>query len=500
MALSPPGAPHQAAPASRAPVAVIDIGSNSVRLVAYDGLTRAPAPVFNERALCGLGRGLADTGKLDVEGVAMAERAIARFAGIALSLDAEIVDVVATAAVRDAENGRAFVERVERTCGLKVRVLSGEEEARTSALGVLAGTPGADGLMGDLGGGSLEIVELAKGGPGRAATFPLGSLRLKKANDDDQREAIEKTLRAAAWLDDRPNRTFYAVGGSWRALARLHIAQNEYPLRIIHNYVMSRDAAESLTRVVARMGPASLERIRDVPRRRVETLPVTALTLQCLLKVAKPKEVVFSAYGVREGLLYNRLSEAQRREDPLLAACRALAQRDNRGADADLLHEWLSPAFAKENPEESRLRHAACIVRDIAWRAHPDYRAEYAFRNIIYAPFVGIDHPGRVFLSLAVHARYEGRLETDVAEPYRALIDEDAVRRARTVGLAIRLANNITANARYLVGAAKLELSGDRLVLRLNGKGRKLLGDPVHRRLAALAKALGKRPHILDFK
>ena len=490
------GAPVDRASSNGRPVAVIDIGSNSVRLVAYDGLARAPAPVFNERALCGLGRGLAEAGKLDPDGIRLAERAIARFAGIAASLDADLVDVVATAAVRDATNGRSFVEHVEKTCGLKVRVLTGEEEARISALGVLSGSPNADGLMGDLGGGSLEVVQLVDRAPGRGATFPLGSLRLKKSDGDDSREAIERSLRAAEWLGERPNRTFYAVGGSWRALARLHIAQTEYPLRIIHNYEMDRDDAESLTRVIARMSPASLERIRDVPRRRIETLPITALTLNCLLKIARPKNVIFSAYGVREGLLFNRLSKARQREDPLLAACLALAARDKRGGDAGLLFEWLGPLFAKESAEEARLRYAACILRDIAWRAHPDYRAEYAFRNVVYAPFVGIDHPGRVFLGLAVHARYEGRIESEAAEPYRSLIDDDTVRRARIVGLALRFANNLTANAAYLVAAAKLDVTSERITLKLNAKGGTLLGDPVERRLNALAKALGKKAAI----
>ena len=490
--------PQEAAPEH---VGVIDIGSNSVRLVVYDGLHRAPAPVFNERVLCGLGRSIADTGNLDCDGVSLAIGTLRRFQTIVADLRATLIDTVATAAVRDARDGASFVDRLDAELGLSVRVLDGNEEARVSALGVVSGNPGADGVVGDLGGGSLELVELDAGEPRRSATLPLGSLRLGSAQGRKLKREIDAALTEVEWLSAVKGRTLFAVGGSWRALARLHIAQNKYPLSIVHNYRMSRVTAEELTALIARMSRQSLSGIVSVPRRRLDSLPATATTMLRLLRLAQPRDVIFSAFGVREGLLFDRLSQADRSEDPLLAACLQLRRRDGRGLDdGEALWNWLRPLFEDAAADRARLYRAACELRDIAWRTHPDYRADEALTQVIRAPFVGIDHPGRIFLGLAMYARYGGEIAAGVSARFRRLVDDQTVADAHALGAALRFASVIAADGTHLKDVGSLYLNEHRITLALSDKGRVLYSDLVARRFESLARVIGRTIVIIEEK
>ena len=499
MTLASPNVSSGAGETSRAYVGVIDIGSNSVRLVVYDGLTRAPAPVFNERVLCGLGRSIAKTGKLDPDGIEIALSTLRRFQTIAGDLGADLIDTVATAAVRDASDGADFEARLRQDLGLPVRVLSGVDEARVAALGVVCGSPGADGVMGDLGGGSLELVELDHGEPKQSVTLPLGSLRLGSLRGRKLKREIDAALADIDWLQNRNGRTLFAVGGSWRAIARLHIAQNRYPVSIVHNYVMNRSTAEDLTSLISKLGRESLNGITGVPRRRIESLPVTAMTLLRLLRLVQPKDIVFSAFGVREGLLFERLANDAKQQDPLLVGCRQLIARDGRGFDdGDALWNWLRPALGDISVEKSRLYRAACTLRDVAWRTHAAYRTEEALTHVIRAPFVGIDHPGRMFLGLALYVRYGGELGDDASAPYCRLIDEQSWNDAHALGSGLRLASTLAADGNHLSGVASLHLNGDKLVLAFSQKGRLLFSDLVNRRLQAFGRAIGRDADIAD--
>ncbi len=480
-------------------VAVIDIGSNSVRLVVYDGLRRVPAPVFNERVLCGLGRSIVGTGRLDRDGVQLAIDTLQRFQTIVADFGAPVVDVVATAAVRDAEDGREFVERVDTEIGLSIRVLDGGEEARVSALGVISGNPGADGVMGDLGGGSLELVELDKGIPRRSTTLALGSLSLGPMRGPELRRTVAAALADVAWLSSINGRTLFAVGGSWRALAKLHIAQNRYPVSIVHNYSMATSTAEGLTDLIGRMSPESLAGIVGVPRRRLDSLPAAATTMHHLLRIARPREVIFSAFGVREGLLFDRLSTAEQDEDPLLVGCRQLTQCGGRRVDdGDVLWGWLRPLFDSTTPDQVRLCRAACELCDIAWRAHPDYRADEALTRVIRAPIVGVDHPARVFLGLAIYTRYGGEVTGDKTAPYRRLINERTLGNAHRLGAALRFASVIAAGGTRLSEVGSLQVNEREVVLALTKKGRLLYNDLVARRFKALARLLDKKTAVSD--
>jgi exopolyphosphatase / guanosine-5'-triphosphate,3'-diphosphate pyrophosphatase len=475
---------------------VVDIGSNSIRLVVFDRLARAPLLLFNEKVLCGLGRGLDSSGRLNEAGVESALVNLARFVRLAKAMKVGRLDLLATAAVRDAVNGADFVAAVRRRCGVPVRILSGVEEARFSALGVVSGIPDADGLMGDLGGGSLELVGLDRGKLGAHVTLPLGPLRVGESaigERDAARELIDRHLASVPWLGDLRGRDFYAVGGAWRSLARIHMDQTSHPLHIIQQYRIDRRQAEDLVRVMSRLGRRSLAAISGLPRRRLDTLPFAALLLERLLRLARPEGIVFSALGLREGYLFSQLPPALRRQGPLLAAARDLAERDGRfGTLGTVLADWTESLFRDESEAERRLRCAVCLLSDIAWRDHPDYRAEQSFGRILHLPIAGIDHGSRVFAAAAVAVRYAGGLEPFASEPVLRLIDESAMARAVVLGLALRLAYSLSGATPKLLAETSLRLSDGRLTLTLPKNGDSMSGEAVDRRLEALGRALAK--------
>ncbi|HSD34534.1 MAG TPA: Ppx/GppA family phosphatase [Alphaproteobacteria bacterium] len=493
-------AERAAAAARRGRLAVVDIGSNSIRLVVFDGLKRAPFPLFNEKVMCGLGRGLERSGELNADGVVMALDNLGRFVTLAGVMGAERIDLLATAAVRDASNGAEFVRKVEKACGRRVRVLSGEEEAHLSAMGVLMGMPQATGVMGDLGGGSLELVAVERGKLGAHATLPLGPLRLAEAAGEDMGKAaaiVDAALEPLAWLRDLKGEAFYPVGGAWRTLARIHMEQSAYPLHVIQEYRVARRDMEDMARLVAGMGRKSLARLVDVARRRLEALPYAALVMERVLRATRPATVTFSAAGLREGHVYGLLPAGERNRDPLLAMCEDIAEDLGRfGSPGAALEEWTRPLFPKETPAENRLRRAACELSDIVWREHPDYRAEQAFEQPLYLPLFGIDHPGRCYLALALFARYGGDGEEGAERLPRGLLDAEAAERAVALGLAMRLAYALTGAAPELLTHSRLDLQEDRVALVLEPDWRMLAGDAVARRLDALGKALKRETKI----
>lgn len=481
----------------RGSVAVIDIGSNSLRLVIFDGVRRSPRTLFNEKVMCGLGRNLEATGRLDPDGVALARTNLQRFVTLARDIGVKRLDVLATAAVRDANDGRAFVAEIERRHRVDVSVLTGAEEGRLSAYGVLAGIPGASGVVGDLGGGSAELVPVAGGQVGSAATLPIGPLRLIEHAADDRRlrDVIDKHLAAVPWLGTKVDGgTFYAVGGAWRALARIHMEQTRYPLHIIQQYTLPRGEAEDFLDVIARQSKKSLEKIATVSRKRLDVVPVAARVLHRLLKRIAPRHLVFSAFGLREGHLYGLLGEAEQRADPLLAGCADLAAANRRfGADGEELFAWTAPLFAEESEERRRLRRAAALLSDIAWHEHPDYRADMALRGVLYMPVAGVDHDGRAYLAATVHARYGGDGGSDLLQ---RLLDDDALNAARRSGLALRLGYTLSGGVPGVLARNKLGIENGTLVLELWPEGGRRFGESVQRRLDALGRSLGKRTEV----
>jgi len=483
-------------------VAVIDVGSNSVRLVVYDKRSRSLVPIFNEKALPGLGKGLERTGKLNAEGRKEALTNIRRFVALTRAMNVTEVEMLATAAVRDAKDGKDFAREIERATGVAVSVISGEEEARLSAMGVLAGVPDADGLMGDLGGGSLELVLLNKGKIKDQVTLPIGPLRLIEATEGDldaAQKIIDRHLEEIEWLPEVKGRTFYPVGGTWRTLARIHMEQAHYPLHVIHEYRIGRRSAEDLARVVSRLGKRSLNSVRNISKRRIETLPIGALILERVLRTTKPERVLFSAYGLREGSLFAKLNAAEQAADPLLVGCADFAGIDGRFGSviSDALDAWIAPLFADEDERRARLRAAACLLSDIGWREHPDYRSEQTFMRVLRLPVAGIEHSERVTLALAMAIRYGADAEADYAEPFLGLLKEDDLGFAQRVGTAIRLAFALSGGTLAMLNQTRMVRKDSKICLHLPEESRQLFGEAVQRRLEAVGRAFDKPVQIV---
>ncbi|MCF3946341.1 Ppx/GppA family phosphatase [Acidiphilium sp. AL] len=479
--------------------AVVDLGSNSVRLVVFEGQSRNPVQIFNEKAVLRLARGLIRTGRLDEAAMDEAATVIRRYGAIARAMGAHPFEALATSAVRDAENGPDFVARLEAaTPGLKVVVLSGEQEAHLSAEGVLCGIPGADGILADLGGGSLEAVRLSAGTIGDAATMPIGVIRLaeRAAGDPIRAKAIVAgELAELPFLSDGAGGDLYVSGGAFRALARIHIAQTGYPLAMVHHYTIGREEARDLSAVIGEASRKLIERMPGAARKRIEDLPFAAIILRRLLRATGAARVVFSANGLREGWFLRQLPPAMREQDPLVAAGRDLTiglLRDPNLPDA--LIGWTAPLFPAETHAQHRLREAACWFSDIGNHEHPEYRAEQAFLRVLRQTGVGLDHHARAFLALTLALRYEAPIESPFLAPARALLDMAAARRAETLGVALRLAYTLSAGTPALLAATSLIPRDGRLVLTLDAASGVFAGDPIERRLARLASMVGLDP------
>lgn len=486
-----------------APVGVIDIGSNSVRLEVFSSRGRNLVPMFNEKILAGLGRQIVSTNRLNKDGVERALAALSRYRTIADSLKVGDLHVVATAAVRDAEDGDEFVRQASERCGTQVRVLSGKDEARLTALGVLSGIPGAKGLVGDLGGGSLELLSVDNDQIGQGTTLRLGALRLMDeagGKINKAKRLVDEALSDVAWLGQMAGQRFYAVGGAWRTLARIHMDNTGYGLRVLQHYVIRRDQALDLASLVASLSRTSLRQISSVPKRRIDSLPFSAAVLQGLLKSVKLKEVVISAYGLREGIIFDSLPKQLQQRHPLVDGCREMAKRLSQipefGSD---LFAWTTPLFASfpcdESEDDKRLREAACHLNNIAWRAHPDYRGQMAFREAAFAPLVGIDHHQRIRLGLTVMSRYDAVTVPKLEGRVPSLTSDDK-RRARAIGLAFRLGARLSGGAHGILGDCMLEPKGKALVLRIPKARASLVGETVEKRLNALASVVKLEPKI----
>src|SRR6201993_4322237 len=487
------------------PIAVVDIGSNSVRLVVYEGLTRSPTELFNEKALCGLGREVQSTRLLAADAVQHALATLKRFRALCETMQVEKIFAIATAAVRDAKNGAPFIKLGERTIDAKIEILSGGREAELTALGVISGVHRADGVIGDLGGGSLELVDV-RGTPARnGLTRPLGGLALADISSKSLKKAekfVKKTLGGLAMLKACENRTFYAVGGTWRSVGRLHMWQTGYPLHVMHGYAIRADEALEFARLVHRVDVETLSNIEVVNNARRPLLPYAALVLEYILRVGKPRQVVFSALGIREGLLFSLLKKKEKEKDALIEEARHLNQLRSRSPrHGEELIAWTDRFMASsgldESGEERRLRHAACLLADIGWRAHPDYRGEQSVSIIANAAFVAVDHPGRTFLSLAVFFRHVGLVDEELSPRLRELVSTRVLDRARVLGAALRVAYLVSASTTGVLPKTPMVVEKSRLVLRFENGLKDLAGERVFVRLRQLARLIGREP-VMD--
>lgn len=476
--------------------AVIDVGSNSVRLVIYRVDGRALWTIYNEKVVAGLGRDLTASRRLSPEGVESAIGALRRFRTVLEGWRADEVTACATAAVRDAADGKAFLQRVKAETGLDVRTLSGEEEARYAALGVICGDPTAEGVVGDLGGSSLELIRLGGAASLEGETLPLGPFALgapKPLNLDRTRRLVDDHLTSLVGRYASPE--FHTVGGAWRNLALLHMQMADYPLHVAHQYEIGRTEALDLARFVERQSRSSLEGIQGVSKKRYETLPYAALVLERLIERLGIERLVVSAYGVREGLLLEAMPPDVRRLDPLIEGCEALtAQRGISPVLGHALEAWIGPLFERLPPlfdgRDAVLTAAASRLADLGARLHPDHRADLAFEQVLRAPLAGMNHAERVFLACVAFSRHSGAPQPPDSAVAKVLSPERR-QRARALGSAIRLGCDLCGHNPLLLEKSSVAIRADRLVLTaLAGWEDMLLGEQTSRRAQTLAQAL----------
>ncbi|MER9970335.1 exopolyphosphatase [Mesorhizobium sp. M0060] len=484
----------------RRPLSIIDIGSNSIRLVIYEGLARSPTLLFNEKMLAGLGRGIVSTGKLDPEAVTRSMEEFRRFRALSDQAGAERMYVLATAAAREAVNGPDFIHRAEDVLKTEIQVLSGREEAHYSALGVISGFH-SNGIAGDLGGGSLELIDIDGETIGDGITLPLGGLRLQDMAKNSLAQAAKITreqLARAKLLKAGQGRAFYTVGGTWRNLARLHMEMTNYPLGVMHHYEIGIESAANFLRQVAKAEIDKVKGIEGISKNRRSLLPYGAIVLQEIMAAMQPSKIIVSALGVREGFLYSLLDKAEQKADPLISAAEELARLRSRSVDhAHELVEWTGKAFAafgiNETRDEARYRHAACLLADIGWRAHPEYRGKQSLNIIAHASFIGVDHPGRAFLALVSLFRHEG-VFNEAAPEIRGLATPRYLERARVLAALLRVVYLLTAAMPGVMPRLKWENRGNGvLALVLPAPLADLYGERPAGRLAQLARVTNRR-------
>ena len=479
---------------SRKPVAVVDIGSNSVRLVVYSGRQRAPTPIFNEKVMAGLGAGLRDDGNLSEDSERKALAALSRYKLLLRHMGVKDARVVATAAVRDAGNGPDFVRAVEKL-GLDCEIVSALDEARYSGLGVLSAFPGANGVVGDLGGGSLELTEIGDGETGRATSLPLGVLRVGSGKSGEQaaRDILRRGIKDAGFLKSARGKPFYMVGGSWRALAKMDMIATDFPLPATHHYRMKPERAAELRKL------ADLANIFEggLSSARLASAPVAAMLLEQIVKTLEPSELIVSAFGLREGLLYSQLDEKMRRLDPLVEAARDAGGGERRfGEHGDLLHEWISPLF-DDPPKLKRLNLASCLLADVAWQAAPMFRADRGVEMALHGDWTAVDAPGRVIMAQALSSNFGRERLPD--SRLTQLCKPEHLERAHCWGLAMRLGQRISGGVASVLEKTSLNLSRTAVTLCVPHREESLAGDAVRRRLQRLADALGRKAEVASF-
>ena len=484
-------------------VGVVDIGSNSVRLVIFDGAARSPAYFFNEKVMCGLGDGMAETGRLNPDGKTRALAAIHRFQALADGLGIDRLSAVATAAMRDAADGPDFRDQILRETGLDIFVIDGAEEARLAAQGVLLGWPRANGVVSDIGGSSMELAAVREGVIDARATARIGPLKLRALNGSrkQMRALIADEIEAALDGIERAPRRLFLVGGSWRAIAKLDMARRDYPLTVLHEYRMSQDDLRATLAAIADGQTDTLRAAAGVSAQRAALVPLAGEVMGVLLDRLDPGEIAVSSYGLREGLLYEQMPQALRDRDPLIEAAHFAEAKDARVPGfGKVLYRFIRPLYADAPPSRLRLVHAACLLHDVSWRSHPDYRADVCFDYATRANFGGLSHGDRVFLALALLHRYKNSRSQARFADLLTLLSEEEIAAAELLGKAMRFGAMFTAQKADQMGTLRWDPEARKITLSIGPQAMALYGEVAEARFAALGKALGAQTDVVALR
>ena len=480
-------------------IGVVDVGSNSVRLVVFDGIARSPSYFYNEKVLCGLGEGIHETGLLNPNGRARALAALHRFVALGRLMKLNGLQGVATAAVREATDGPDFCAQVLAETGLDLHVATGVEEAELSAKGVLLGWPNANGIVCDIGGASMELARVDDGMISTRKSSRLGPMQLANLGSDEAINAeISRLVTKLRKKLPEPVHNLFLVGGSWRAIARLDMERRKYPLHVLHEYRLTPEQIIETANWATTKTPEEFASIVDISNARLSLVPLAARVLAELVATFEPKQVQISSYGILEGMLYNAMPKKLRRKDPLLEAARQRERTSSRFPGfGERLFQWLKPLYVHAPEAEQRIVQAACYLHDITWRAHPDYRAEVCFESVTRANLSGLDHEGRVFLGLAILHRYKSSAPQHFDQSLLDLLTAERQSQAAILGKAMRLGAMLSGAVSAGLDQTELSMSSDTFRLTLSGTACDLNGEVVERRVQALASRLGLTSEVI---
>ncbi|MCZ2328183.1 exopolyphosphatase [Bartonella sp. F02] len=489
----------------RKPVAVIDIGSNSIRLVVYEGLVRSPTVLFNEKILCGLGQGVAKTGFLEEKSIKRALQTLKRFRALCQQIGVNEIYTLATAAAREAKNGQVFIQNAEHILQNKIYILSGNEEALYSAYGVISTFYQPKGVVGDLGGGSLELINIDNSDVGKGITLPLGGLRLQYMSNNNivtAEKIVRETLCKVSHLSEVGAPYFYAVGGTWRNLAKFHMMATNYGLPVVHGYEVDAHEMKDFLHLVVSDDINTIKGISTISKNRRQLLAYGAVVLIELIQYMGFKKIVFSGAGVREGFVYSKLSQQVRASDPLIAACAEMAiLRARSPKQAEELINFTTNAFEafeiSEIENEYRYRKAACLLADIGWRIHPDYRGNEAANQIALGSYPGISHEGRIYAALSVFFRNAGLFSDKELPTLFKLATVDIMEKARILGGIMRIASLFSTSIEGVLPNLLWEKKKDCITLHIPVRYADLIGERPLGRLKQLSKII-KLPVIFE--
>ncbi len=476
-------------------IAVIDIGSNSVRLVIYDGLKRSPMSVFNEKILCGLANNLEQTGKLSIDGAKRAKLAIGRFLKLSKIMHVKEIHLFATSAVRDAKDGNSFAKDISRTYGYKINILTGQQEAEFAGFGVISSISEPKGVVGDLGGGSLELIAVSDTKIGTGQSLPIGPLRFLDNDGFFNKRHVQKIIQE--YLQEFPleyeleNNHFYAVGGAFRRLASIHITKNKYPLRVVQNYKVPVKDIMKTVELVSRMSQEVVCRTYGISNKRSSLLPFAALLLKEIIAAGKPKNIVFSATGVREGFLYSKLSKKVKNKDPLLSGCEDMIARISRDCDYGYeLSDWIFPLFRNISEHEKRLMLGACILSEISCYENTEYKAELAYRRVLDSSLTGLNHKERVFIAKSLYCRYSRHPDEAILKEMQPLLNARRFKDAQIIGSSMRLARSLSGSIKGGLQGTSLSVKNGRLILHISKDKKELAGEVVEKRMRQLGEVM----------
>jgi exopolyphosphatase/guanosine-5'-triphosphate,3'-diphosphate pyrophosphatase len=482
--------------------AIIDLGSNSIRMLIYDNLLNSQIPIFNEKAICELGKNLDKTGKLDPKGSDFALSVLQRFKRILSNLKVKKFKIIGTAAIREATDSKLFVAKVKKILKKKVQVLTGIEEAENSALGVIIGFQRVNGVVVDLGGGSLEIARVEKNIIYEKISLPLGVLRLfnqPKRNKDKINSIISFYLNKIEWLRKGKTKNLYLCGGTWRTLLNAHIFKTNYPLSILHQYKLPAIEALKFSNRLSSVKLIKSEKLVGVTKSRTNYIPIGSYILSSLIKICDPSNILCSVSGVREGSLINKAYLNILKKDSLNRSVHFIAlKKGDFGENYIKLYNFLKKIFPnKDENFPFRLLLPACSLSNFDWGLGTYQRAELVFHEVINSPILKLSHNDRIKLGLVSFWRHCSTKYYPDLE-FLKLLSNSEITACRRIGAALRFASSISVISSIFYEKIKIYVANEKtLILKVPKKYSQVISNQVQKRLKSLAEEMNLKQEIV---